>query len=244
MVFSVVMYGRESWTIKKAEHWRTDAFELWCWRRFESPLDCKEIKPVKPKGNQSWIFIGRTDAEAEVPILWPPDALSRFIRKDPDVGKEWKQEKKGTKEDEIVGWHHQLKWTWVWARSGRWWRIGKSGMLQSMGSQSRTELSDWTTTKLRGLWKSSAVLGRKVTLLPISVEWMNTGLLLDGWGLNPWVTLHMMHQGNWNVLTRGFCWKSRPLSVNLQQFPEDRNFQLQFYHYTACYSDPEGRIAN
>ena len=72
MVFSVVMYGCESWTIKKAKHQRIDAFELWCWRTVESPLDCKEIKPVNPKGNQSWIFFGRTDAEAETPILWPP----------------------------------------------------------------------------------------------------------------------------------------------------------------------------
>ena len=73
MVFPVVMYGRESWTIKKAERRRIDAFELCCWRRlFESPLDCKEIQPVHPKGDQSWVFIGRTDVEAETPILWPP----------------------------------------------------------------------------------------------------------------------------------------------------------------------------
>ena len=70
MVFPVVMYGSESWTIKKAECQRIDAFELWCWRSLESPLDFKEVKAVNPKGNQSWIFIGRTDAEAEAPILW------------------------------------------------------------------------------------------------------------------------------------------------------------------------------
>ena len=74
MVFPVVMYGCENWTIKKAEWRRIDAFELWCWRRLLSPLDCKEIKPVNPKGNQSRIFTGRTDAEAEAPVLWPPDA--------------------------------------------------------------------------------------------------------------------------------------------------------------------------
>ena len=74
MVFPMVMYGCESWTIKKAEHRRIDAFELWCWRTLESPLDCKEIQPVRPKGDQSWVFIGRTDIEAETPILWPPDA--------------------------------------------------------------------------------------------------------------------------------------------------------------------------
>ena len=76
MVFPVVMYGCESWTIKKAEHRRIDVFELWCWRRLLSPLDCKEIQPVHPKGNQSWVFIGRTDVEAETPIFWPPDAKS------------------------------------------------------------------------------------------------------------------------------------------------------------------------
>ena len=73
MVFPVVIYGCESWTIKKAEHQRIYAFELWCWRRLESSLDCNEIKPVHPNGDQSWVFIGRTDAEAEAPILWPPD---------------------------------------------------------------------------------------------------------------------------------------------------------------------------
>ena len=76
MVFPVVLCGCESWTIKKAEHQKIDAFELWCWRRLESPLDCKEIQPVHPKGDQSWVFIGRTDVEAETPILWPPDAKS------------------------------------------------------------------------------------------------------------------------------------------------------------------------
>ena len=77
MVFPVVMYGCESWTIKKADHLRIDAFELWCWRRLlKSPLDCKEIQPVHSKGDQSWVFIGRTDVEAETPILWPPDVKS------------------------------------------------------------------------------------------------------------------------------------------------------------------------
>ena len=76
MVFSVVMYGCGSWTIKEAEHQRIDAFELWCWRRLESPLDCKVIQPVHPKGDQSWVFIGKSDVEAETLILWPPDAKS------------------------------------------------------------------------------------------------------------------------------------------------------------------------
>ena len=106
MVFPVVMYGCESWTIKKAEHWRIDAFELE--KTLESLLDCKAIKPVNSKGNQSWMFIGRTDAEAETPILWPPDGKSWLSRKDPNAGKDWRQEEKGITEDEMVGWHHQL----------------------------------------------------------------------------------------------------------------------------------------
>ena len=77
MVFPVVMYGCESWTVKKAEHQRIDSFELWCWRRLlRVPLDCKEIQPVYSEGDQSLVFIGRTDAEAETPILWPPDMKS------------------------------------------------------------------------------------------------------------------------------------------------------------------------
>ena len=154
IVFSVVMYGCESWTVKKAEcqridafelwcwrrlwrvPWtarrsnqsilkeispgcsleglmvklklqyfghlmqRTDAFELWCWRTLKSPLDCKEIQPQ--------VFIGRTDAEAETPILWPPHAKSSLIGKDSDAGRDWGQEEKGTTEDEMAGWHHRL----------------------------------------------------------------------------------------------------------------------------------------
>ena len=73
IVFPIVMYECECWTIKKAEYRRNDAFELWCWRRFESPLDCKEIQPVHPKGDKAWVFIDRTDVEAETLILWPPD---------------------------------------------------------------------------------------------------------------------------------------------------------------------------
>ena len=101
------MHGCERWTIKKAEHQRTDAFKIWCWRRLLGvPWTARRIKLVKPKGNQPWIFIGRIDAE--VPILWPPDVNSWLIRKDPDVGKVWRQEEKGTTEDEMVGWHHWL----------------------------------------------------------------------------------------------------------------------------------------
>ena len=77
-------------------------------KTLESPLDCKEIQPVHPKGNQSWIFIGRTDIEAETPVLWPPGEKNWFTGKDPDAGKDWRREEKGTTEDEMVGWHHRL----------------------------------------------------------------------------------------------------------------------------------------
>ena len=76
-------------------------------KSLESPLDCKEIKSINPKGNQSWIFIGRTDAEAEIPVLWPPDVKNQLIGKDPDAGKDWGQEEKGMTEDEMAGWHHR-----------------------------------------------------------------------------------------------------------------------------------------
>ena len=105
MVFPVVMNGWESW---KRVECRIDAFELWYWRTLESPLDCKEIQPVHPKVNQSWMSTGRTDAEAEALILWPPDAKNWLIWKDPDAGKDWGQVEKGTTEDEMVGWHHWL----------------------------------------------------------------------------------------------------------------------------------------
>ena len=99
------------WELDYKESW---ALKHWCFwtvvleKTLESPLYCKEIQPVHPKGNQSWVFIGRTDAEAVTPILWPLDAKSWLIRKDPDAGRDWRQEMKGTTEDEMVGWHHQL----------------------------------------------------------------------------------------------------------------------------------------
>ena len=108
MIFSVVICGCESWTIKKAEWQRINAVKLWCWRRLlRVPWTARRSNQSHPKGNQSWIFIGRLDAEAEAPILWPPDSKSQPIRKDPDVGKDWRQEK-GIAEDEIVGWHQWL----------------------------------------------------------------------------------------------------------------------------------------
>ena len=98
----------------RLDHEESWALNNWCFwtvvleKTLERPLDCKEVQPVHPKGNQSWIFTGRTDAEAEAPILWPLDAKNWHLGKDPDAGKDWRQEEKGTTEDELVGWHHQL----------------------------------------------------------------------------------------------------------------------------------------
>ena len=140
MVFPVVMYGCESWTINKAE----ELMLLNCgvgedsWESLGVQGD-----PTSPNGNQSWIFIGRTDAEAETPILWLPDMKKWLIGKDPDAEKEWRWEEKGTTEDEMVGWYHWLQWAWVWVNSGRWWWTGRPGMLQSTGSQRVG--CDWAT---------------------------------------------------------------------------------------------------
>ena len=135
MIFPVVMYGCESWTIMKAEHRRIDAFELWCWRSLLSPLDCKEIQQVHPKGDQSWVFIGRTDAEAETPILWPLDVKSWLIWKRPWCWERLRAEGDG----DDRGWDGWMTsptgWTWVWVDSRSWWGTGRPGMLWFMGSQ-------------------------------------------------------------------------------------------------------------
>ena len=149
MVFLVVMYGCESWTIKKAEHWRIDAFELWYWRRLlRVPWTARRanqsiLKEISPEYS---LFIGRTDVEAETPILWPPDAKSWLIGKDSDAGKDWRWEEKAMREDEMVGCPTQ--WTWIWVNSGSWWWTGRPGVLQSMGSQRVGH--DWVT-ELTGL---------------------------------------------------------------------------------------------
>ena len=135
VVFPVVLYGCERWTIKKAEHQRIDAFELWCWRRLESPLDCKEIQPVHSKGSQSWILIGGTDAEAEA-----PNTLATWCEEGTHQNRPWYWErlKAGGEGDNTGrnGWMTSpAQWTSVLASSGRWWKTAKPGVLQSMGLQ-------------------------------------------------------------------------------------------------------------
>ena len=135
------MYGCESWTINKAEHWRIDVFELWYWRSLlRVPWTARRSNQSILKRSQSWIFIERTDAEAEAPILWLPNAKNWLLRKDPDSGKDWRQEEKGTTEDEMVGWHHQLDEHELEQAPG----VGYGqGSLQSMGPQRVRH--DWVT---------------------------------------------------------------------------------------------------
>ena len=121
---------KESWVPKNWCFWTVLLDKI-----FESPLNCKEIQPVHPKGSQSWIFIGRTDVEAETAILWPPDAKNWLIRKDPDAGKDWSWEKKRTTENEAVGWHDRLDGHKCGQAPGVGWWTGRPGVLQSMGLQ-------------------------------------------------------------------------------------------------------------
>ena len=143
MVFPVVMYGCEIWTIRKAEHRRIYIFEVWCSKKtLESPLDCKEIQPVHPIGNQSWVFIGRTDVEAETPVL---DHLMRRADSFETTLMLGKMRARGEGDDR--GWDGWMasptQWTWVWVVSGIWWWIGRPGVLQFMGSQRVGH--DWVT---------------------------------------------------------------------------------------------------
>ena len=137
------------------DHKKGCVLKNWCFwtvvlqKTLESPLDCKEIQPVHPKGDQSWLFIGSTDVEAESPILWPPDVKSWLTGRDPDVGKNWIHEEKGMTEDEMVRWHHWLNGH-VWVNSGSWWWTGRPGVLETMGSQRVGHDSETELHKLSG----------------------------------------------------------------------------------------------
>ena len=148
------------WELDYEASW---ALKNWCFwsvvlqKTLESPLDCKEIQPVHPKGDQSWVFIGRTDAEAATPVLWLPDAKSWLIGKDPDAGRDWGQEEK-----ETTGWDGWMasptRWTWVWVCSKSWWWTGRPGVLWSMRWQRvTTERLNWTESYIRSLIHSEFI---------------------------------------------------------------------------------------
>ena len=167
---------KESWARKN-----------WCFwimvleKTLESPLDCKEIQPVYPKGNQSWIFIVRTGAEAETPILWPPDVKSWLIWKDTEAGKDWRQEEKGTTEDEMVGWHYQLSGHEFELNSGSWWWAGRPGVLQSTRSQRVGH--DWATELNWTFWEHhnhrQSNTWFKYDLKNFLCEWINRHIVLE-----------------------------------------------------------------
>ena len=184
------------WELDYKESW---APKNWCFwtvvleKTLESPLECKEIQPVHPKGYQSWVFIGRTDFEAETPVLWPPDAKSWLIWKNPDVGKDWGQEEKGTTEDELIGWHHQLNghgFGWILgvgdgqgglACCGSWGcRVGHDWVTEL----NWTELINWTRDVLtKYLLLATPFPSSKLHLHPSSTS---TPIEVDSSGLYQW----------------------------------------------------------
>ena len=165
------------WELDHKESW---ALKNWCFstvvlkNTFESPLNYQEIQPVHPKGNHSWIFIGRTDAETETPTLWPPDMKNWLIGKDPDAGKDWSQEEKGD-DRAWDGWMASLTgWTWVWVSSGSWWWTGKLGCAAVHAvSKSWTWLSDWTELShhLQWFWSLENKVCHCFHCFPIYLPW-------------------------------------------------------------------------
>ena len=174
-----VRIGLKSWALKVLLHLM---LLNWCYwtvvleKTLESPLDFKEIQPVHPKGDQSWVFIGRTDAEAETPILWPPHAKNWLIGKDSDAGKDWGQEEKGTTEDEMAGWHHRLnghEFEWTLGVGDR-----QAGLVccDSWGRKESdtTERLDWTElnwtvlTNTAVLWLKESTLDLEFSAFGVS----------------------------------------------------------------------------
>ena len=150
------------------------ALKNWCFwtvvlgKTPESPLDSKEIQPVHSKGDQPWVFLGRNDAKAETPVLWPPHVKSWLIGKDSDAGRDWGQKEKGTTEDEMAGWHHGLDGRWVWVNSRSWWWTGRPSMLQLMGSQRVGH--DWAMQ----LNRTELNNNKNFTIFKVNIYWANT----------------------------------------------------------------------
>ena len=165
-------------------------------KTLESPLECKDIQLVYPKGNQSWIFIGRTDAKAETPILWPPDAKNWLIWKDPDDGKDWRQEEKGTTEDVMVGWHHQLEWHEFEQASGIG---GGQGSLVCCNPWDRKELdmTEWLNVN----WICGSLLTTSLTIL-----WIYHICIFIRWWIPFTKFLIFMNNATMNIQEHIFAW--------------------------------------
>ena len=158
----------------------------------ESPLDSIEFKPVNPKGNQPWIFTGRTGAEAEAPVLWLPDAKNWFIGKDPDSGKDWGKEEKGTTEDEMVGWHHRLNAHEFEQTLGDSDRLGRQRVCHDLATEHNPNILDfWLLLKNKGIWSYQSPAHRQRLSLPFTpltpTEHWPPSLYLPGqWGFCVW----------------------------------------------------------
>ena len=197
----------------------------------ESPLDCKDIQPVHPKGDQSWVFIGRTDAEAETPILWPPDVKSWLIWKDLDARKDWRQEEKGTTEDEMVGWHHRLNghgFGWTTGVGGGWGGLACCGPWSHKESD-RTERLNRTDTFY--VMKPTEFLNDFPTddRIPIS----STGLLMTVCRTEP----HPVGPGGpllWPAEARSL-WRGHCFSGWVQEEPQKRKLGLSLL---PCWASP------
>ena len=136
---------------------------MWCWRRLESPLDCKEVQPVHPKGDESWVFIGRANAKAETPVFWPPHVKSWLIGKDPDAGRDWGQEEKGTTEDEMAGWHH-----WLDAHEFEWTPgvgDGQGGLACCIHGVAELDMIEWLNwTEWVIIWFAISTMPKPLTV--------------------------------------------------------------------------------
>ena len=239
-----VIYGFSSshvwmWELEYKESWAPKNLCFWTRvleKTLESPLDFKEIQPVHPKGNQFWIFTGRPHAEAETPILRPPHANIWLIWKDPDAGKDWRREEKGTTEDEMVGWHHGcdgLMWWCIWVGSGSWWWTRKPGVLQSMGSQRIGH--DWVTElnwiRLVWYWWKARYIdwwGKTVSKDKLIIVWLNN----FWWVLRQWASLVAQRVKNLPAVQETWVW-----SLGWEDSPGGHGNPLQY----SCLENPHGQ---